>query len=108
MAGEIPDGLAIERIWAVESTYSPDVEERRPPVRAEHLARIGELRAAGIIVEAGAFADMSGSLILIRARSEEDAMDVIRADVYFRAGVWNGQRIRAFGRVARAEELTSD
>jgi uncharacterized protein len=105
MAGGIPDGLAIERIWVVETTYSLDVEERRPPVRSEHLTRIAELRAAGTMLEAGAFADMSGSLILLRAASEEEAVAIIKADVYFRAGVWNGYGIRALGRVARLDEL---
>ena len=45
MAGEIPDGLAIESTWAVEATYGPDAAQRRPAVRQEHLKRIGELRA---------------------------------------------------------------
>jgi uncharacterized protein YciI len=108
MAGGIPDGLAIERIWVVETTYSPDVEERRPPVRSEHLTRIAELRAAGTMLEAGAFADMSGSLILLRAASEEEAVAIIKADVYFRAGVWNGYRVRALGRVARLDELSPE
>jgi hypothetical protein len=108
MAAGIPEGLAIERVWVVETTYSPDVEERRPPVRSEHLSRIGELRDAGVIVDAGAFADMSGSLIILRASSEEEALAVIHSDVYFRTGVWNSCRIRALGRVVKAGEATPD
>jgi uncharacterized protein YciI len=108
MAAEIPDGIAIERIWVAESAYGPDVEERRPPVRAEHLARIAELRAAGVILEAGGFSDMSGSLILIRAATEEDALAIIQADVYFRSGVWAGCRVRPLGRVVTLDELTPD
>jgi hypothetical protein len=105
MAAGVPEGLAIERVWVVETTYSPDVEERRPPVRPEHLGRIAELRDAGVIIDAGAFADMSGSLIVLRAASEEEALAVIQADVYFRVGVWNSCRIRALGRVVRTGEL---
>ena len=108
MTREIPDGLAIEQIWVVEATYAADAAERRPAVRAEHLAHIGELRAAGTIVEAGAYTDMSASLMLLRAPSEETALAVARADVYFRSGGWTGFRVRAFGRVARLDELTSD
>jgi uncharacterized protein YciI len=108
MAREIPDGLAIEQIWVVEATYGADAAERRPAVRAEHLARIGELRSAGTIVEAGAYTDMSASLLLLRAPSEEAALAVAQADVYFRSGVWTGFRVRAFGRVARLDALTSD
>lgn len=108
MAGEIPEGLAVEQIWVVEATYGPDAAERRPAVRAEHLVRIAELRSAGTIVEAGAFADMSASLILLRVPSEEMALAVVQADVYFRSGVWTGFRVRAFGRVARLDELAPD
>jgi uncharacterized protein YciI len=105
MAGEIPEGLTIEKVWAVEATYGPDAADRRPAVRSEHLARIAELRAAGTIVEAGAYTDMSGSVVLLRAASEEEALALVRADVYFRSGVWTDFRVRAFGRVARLDEL---
>ena len=108
MTAELPDGLAIERIWVVEAAYGPDVADRRPPVRAEHLTRIAELREAGTIIEAGAFNDMSGSLVLIRAESEEEALAVARADVYFRSGVWTELRVRALGRVVSRGELPPD
>jgi uncharacterized protein YciI len=108
VAGEIPEGLAIERIWVVEAAYGPDATERRPAVRAQHLARIAELRESGTIVEAGAFADMSTSLILLRAPSEEAALAVVRADIYFRTQVWTGFRIRALGRVLRVDEIRPD
>jgi len=108
MAGEIPEGLAIEQIWVAECGYGPDVAERLAPVRSRHLARIAELKAAGVIVDAGAFADMSGSLILLRAPSEKAARAVLEADVYWQAGVWSGVRIRAFGHVVRQDELAAD
>jgi uncharacterized protein YciI len=108
VTGEIPDGLAIERIWVVEATYGPDAAERRPAVRAQHLARIAELRDSGTIVEAGAFTDMSASLILVRAQSEEAALAVVEADIYFRTKVWIGFRIRAFGRAVRSNEIQPD
>ena len=108
MAGEIPEGLAIEQIWVAESSYGPDIAERRAAVRTRHLARIGELKVAGVIIEAGAFADMSGSLILLRAHSEEAARAVLEADVYWQAGVWTGFRIRAFGHVVRQDEPQVD
>ena len=108
MAGEIPEGLAIEQIWVADCAYGPDAAERRAPVRSRHLARIGELEDAGVIIEAGAFADMSGSLILLRAPSEEAARAVLEADVYWQAGVWTGFRIRAFGRVVLGDEPQVD
>jgi uncharacterized protein YciI len=105
MAGEIPEGLAIEPVWAVEATYGPDAAERRASVRREHLTRIGELRATGIIVEAGGYDDMSGSLLLVRAPNEAAALAILEADVYTRSGVWTGFRARAIGRVARRDEI---
>ena len=108
MAGEIPDGLAIERIWVVEAVYAPDAAERRTAVRAEHLARAAELREAGTILEVGAFADMSGSLLLFRVPDEETARALAQADVYFRTGVWTEIRVRALGRVVSLDELAGD
>ena len=105
MAAEFPDGIAIETVWAIEAAYSADAVTRRQPVRDEHVARAAELRRAGTIVEVGAFLDMSGSLLLVRAASEEEALAIVRDDVYFRTGVWTGFRARLFGRVARQDEL---
>jgi len=105
MAGEIPEGLAIEPIWAIEATYGSDAAPRRPAVRQEHLTRIGELRAAGTIVEAGGYTDMSGSLFLVRAPDEAAALAILETDVYARSGVWTGFRARAIGRVVRRDEI---
>ena len=90
MAGEIPEGLVIEQVWAVEATYGPDAAERRPAVRAQHLTRIGELRASGTILEAGGYSDMSASLILLRATSEAAALAVVEADIYYQTDHYRG------------------
>ncbi|MGA3030881.1 MAG: YciI family protein [Candidatus Limnocylindrales bacterium] len=108
MSGEIPEGLAIESIWVVEATLGPDAAERRPAVRAEHLTRLARLREAGTVIEAGAFADMSASLLLVRAASEDAASKLAREDVYFRSGVWSGFRVRPFGRMVKLDELKPD
>ena len=101
MAGEIPEGIAIEPIWVVEAFLGPDAAERRGLFRAEHLARLAGLRDAGTVIETGAFADMSASLLLVRVATEAEALALAQADVYFRAGVWTSFRIRALGRVVR-------
>jgi uncharacterized protein YciI len=108
MADDIPEGLAIEQIWVAECAYGSDVVERRAPVRSRHLARMGELLAAGVVIEVGAFADMSGSLILLRALTEEAARAVIEADAYWQVGVWTGFSIRPFGHVVAQAELPTD
>jgi uncharacterized protein YciI len=88
-----------EPVWLVEATYAPDAAETRVPFRAEHLARLRDLKHQGIVVEAGAFADVSASIIVVRARDEQAALDLFRDDVYLRNGVWVELRARAFGRV---------
>jgi uncharacterized protein YciI len=89
----------IEPIWLVEATYAPDAAESRVPFRAEHLARLRELKRQRIVIEAGAFADVSASIILVRAADEQAALELCRDDVYLRNGVWVELRARAFGRV---------
>ena len=93
--------VAIEPIWLVEATYAPDAAETRVPFRARHLARLIELEEAGIVIEAGAFADVSASIILLRAADEAAALELCRDDVYTRNGVWVEIRARPFGRVVR-------
>ncbi len=94
----VPAG-AIEPIWLVEATYAPDAAETRVPFRAEHVARLRALKRQGILVEAGAFLDVSATILLLRAADEQAALDLSRDDVYLRNGVWIELRARAFGRV---------
>jgi uncharacterized protein YciI len=105
MAAPLPPGISIETIFLIEATYAPDAAETRVPFRARHLARVAELRDAGIVIEAGACSDMSTSVLLVRAIDAEAAAEVARVDVYMRNGVWVELRVRPFGRVCRSEEL---
>ena len=107
MAQEIPDGLVMEPVFVVEATYGPNAAETRAPHRAGHLARMAALRDAGVVLEAGGFADMSGSLLLVRAADADAALAIAREDVYLREGVWVECRVRPFFRVARAEEVAN-
>ena len=94
-----PTPAGLESIWFVEATYAPDAAEARVPFRAEHLAGVRARIAAGIYVEAGAFADISSSVVLVRAASEAEAIALVSDDVYLRNGVWVEVRARPFGRV---------
>lgn len=89
----------IEQVWHVEATYAPDAAETRVPLRAEHIARLQRLKAEGTVVEAGAFMDVSSTVMLVRAASEADVLALVREDVYMRNGVWIEVRVRPFGRV---------
>ncbi len=105
MAQEIPDGIVMEPVFIIDATYGPDAAELRPPLRPAHLARIAALRATGVILEAGAFPDMSGSLLLVRAADADAALAIAREDVYMREGVWVEAHVRPFVRVARTDEV---
>lgn len=107
MAQEIPDGIVMEPVFVIEATYAPDAAETRAPHRPVHLARMAELRAAGIVLEAGGFSDMSGSLLLVRATDADAALALAAEDVYLREGVWVEARVRPFVRVARPDEVSA-
>ena len=95
---------AIEPAWFVQCTYAPDAAETRAPFRASHLARAAELKRQGVIVEVGAFSDVSASVLIIRAPTEAEALEVCRQDVYMQNGVWVELRAKPFGRLRLAEE----
>nr|MDP9482426.1 hypothetical protein [Chloroflexota bacterium] len=97
--GDLPPGVRVETIYVVEATYGPEAERLRPVVRPEHLARIRRLLAEGRLIEAGGYLDLSAALLLVRASSEAEALDLIGDDVYLRSGVWTTLRARPFGRV---------
>lgn len=105
MVAPLPPSISIEQVFLIEATYAPDAAEARAPFRARHLARIVELRDAGIVIEAGAYSDVSASILLVRAVDAEAAAEVARQDVYMRNGVWVELRVRPFGRVCRPDEL---
>lgn len=97
---EIPAGVKVESVFLVEARYAPDAAEKRPAVRAEHLARIVELEQEGIVIEAGAYSDgLTSSILLVRADDADGALAIALDDVYARSGVWNDFSARPFGRV---------
>ncbi len=102
-AAPAPTPSGLESIWLVEATYAPDAAETRTPFRAEHLAGVRSRLADGTYVEAGAYADVSASVILVRAGSAEAAVRIVSDDVYLRNGVWVEVRAKAFGRVVPAD-----
>ena len=49
MANDVPAGIEIEPVFVIEATYAPDARETRPRVRPQHLARIADLMAKGVV-----------------------------------------------------------
>lgn len=96
----IPDGVSVETVYVVEISYTADAAEKRPAVRPEHLRRVAQLLANGTLVEAGGYLDFSAALLMVRASSEQEAVALVRDDVYVREGVWlDDAKARPFGRV---------
>ena len=102
-----PTEMTIEPVWLIEATYAPDAAETRVPFRARHLARLGELKDAGVVIEAGAFADVSATILIVRAADEAAALDIARGDLYMANGVWVELRARPFGRAVRSDAAGS-
>jgi uncharacterized protein YciI len=97
---ELPNGVTVETVYAVEISYSPEAQAKRPAVRIEHLTRVARLLAQGTLIEAGGFLDWKSALLIFRAGSEQEAIDHIRDDVYLRSGVWlDDPKARAMARV---------
>jgi uncharacterized protein len=96
---EQPSVPALEPVWLVEAAYVENAAEARVPFRTAHLARVHELKDLGVVIEAGAFADASASLLIVRADDEESALELCRGDVYWQNGIWVDLKARAFGRV---------
>ena len=95
--------IATESVWLIEATCAPDAAESRLPFRAEHLERFAGLVREGVVIEVGAVADVSASVILLRAESQEAALELCREDVYTRNGIWVEFRARPFNRITFAE-----
>ena len=102
-----PTNATIEPTWLIEATYAPDAAETRVPFRGRHLARLVELMDAGIVVAAGAYADVSASIVVVRAADEGAALEIARNDIYMANGVWVEVRARPFGLVVRPDAAGS-
>jgi uncharacterized protein len=85
--------------YVVEAAYAPDAADRREPFRAEHLDRVGKLSGEGALLVAGAFADMSASLLVFAVSSEDAVRAIIETDVYWRNGIWTDYTVRRLNRV---------
>ncbi len=97
---DIPSGVTVEAVFLVEAQYTAEAAEKRPAVRAEHLANVARLREEGVIIEAGAYSDkLSSSVLLMRTKDAAAALALARSDVYVKAGVWGDISVRPFGRV---------
>lgn len=85
--------------YLVEAVYVKDAAEKRGPYRENHLERLGKLANEGVLVLAGALADLSASVFILAVESEDAAKAIVETDAYWKAGVWNDYSIRKMNRV---------
>lgn len=78
--------------FVLEYRYSD--MDARARVRAEHLAYMSKLHAAGKVVMAGPVGDSSDALVLYRADDEAEVRRLVDADPYTSEGVCKDITIR--------------
>lgn len=85
--------------YLVEAAYVQDAAGKRGPYRDDHLARLGKLAHEGVLVVAGALADLSASVFILAVESEDAARAIVETDAYWKGGVWTDYTIRKMNRV---------
>lgn len=81
-----------------------DYVARRAPFRAEHLRRLGDLRARGEVVMGGAVGDPpEGALIVFLCDSPAVVETFVAADPYVQNGLIGSWRIQPWNVVAGPE-----
>lgn len=83
----------------VEALYAPGAAAKRAPHRQAHLDRMAMLSDEGAVVLAGAFDDLSASLLVFSLASEDAVVAIVESDVYWRNKVWTSYKIRRLNRV---------
>ncbi|MFI2667290.1 YciI family protein [Micromonospora carbonacea] len=91
VSGPTPDAGApprFEPTYLVTAVFAADAAARREPHRAAHLAHVRALLADGAALVAGARADLTASVLVLRAADAAAARALVAQDPYWRHGVW--------------------
>ena len=88
-----------EPCYVAECFYAEGAAGKRAPFREAHLARVAMLSDEGALLLAGAFDDLSASLLVLAVGSEEAVAAIIETDVYWKNRVWTSYKIRRLNRV---------
>lgn len=85
--------------WLVQVPDKPNALAKRLAVRPKHLEDIKPRVAAGQVVFGGATLsdqpsvdgtpDMTGSVMLIKADTKEEIIQLLRNDQYYKGGAWD-------------------
>ena len=81
-------------------TYVPDMEQRRVPYRADHLAWLRELADRGTLLVAGAAREpVDTGVLVVRAADVHEVRRLLLDDPYAAANLISGVVVRPFGLV---------
>ncbi|TBL32246.1 hypothetical protein EYA84_19575 [Verrucosispora sp. SN26_14.1] len=80
--------VIFEPTFLVTATFAADAVHRREPHRTAHLAHVRGLLADGTALLAGARADLSASVLVLRAPDAAAARALVAHDPYWRHRVW--------------------
>lgn len=83
------------KLFAILAMDAPDVADLREDHHAEHVAHF-KAHAQNLALAGPLSSEQSGSLVIYRAASEEQARTFIEADPFFPAGVWKEIKIYDF------------
>nr|BFE56340.1 YciI-like protein [Dactylosporangium thailandense] len=88
--------MRFDPYFLVTAAYVADAAQRREPHRAEHLAGVRRLIEDGTCIVAGALADLSASVLVVRAEDAGAARALAERDPYWRHGVWTSIEVAPF------------
>ncbi|KAI9693418.1 MAG: hypothetical protein M1820_009294 [Bogoriella megaspora] len=98
-------GVATKHEWLIILPDHDDALERRLKVRPEHLQNIKPKVDSDIVTFGGAILEdvpkegeglrMNGSVMLVNAASRDEAIGVLKDDVYFKNRVWDWDKLCA-------------
>lgn len=80
--------MNVDQMFLATARFCPDAAVRRAPYRQAHLAHVRSLVDDGTAVIAGAVADLSVSVLVLRVGDERAARAVMVQDPYWRNGIW--------------------
>jgi uncharacterized protein YciI len=84
-----------DQTYAVRYRYVPEMETRRDPHRADHLAFLRSQADQGNLLVAGALTDpVDTAWIVVRAESEAAAYAMVSHDPYVEAGLVRSITVR--------------
>jgi uncharacterized protein YciI len=74
-------------------TYCDQALEKRTPFRDEHLAGLQRQKDAGILITLGPTEGSTHVFGIYEADSHQQLEDLVKADIYWREGIWTAVEI---------------